>query len=235
VVSDQEASVLLESSHPQRDRTSRSRPKISTHLTNPGVIAVVRTQRPEQVLLLCGALVEGGLTALEITLTVPNACEVVAAVVKEFGGRATVGVGTVLTAFQLKSALDAGAEFFVTPILRPELVPLAHTLGRPIMLGAYTPTEAQLAHEAGADFVKLFPADNHGPKGVRAFRAPLPHLRIVPTGGVTLANAGEFIKACCAAIGVGSTLLTTEILAQNDWPALKRLAADYVAAVQAAR
>lgn len=213
----------------------RTSTQISSHLTHPGVIAVVRTQKPEQVLPLCAALVEGGLTALEITFTVPNACAVVASVVKEFGSRATVGVGTVLTASQLQSALDVGAEFFVTPILRPELVPLAHTAGRPIMLGAYTPTEAQLAHEAGADFVKLFPADNHGPKGVRAFRAPLPHLRIVPTGGVTLANAGEFIQAGCAAIGVGSTLLTTEILAQNNWPALQKLAADYVAAVQAAR
>ena len=148
---------------------------------------------------------------------------------------AAVGVGTVLTAFQLQSALAAGAEFFVTPICRPELVPLAHAAGRPIMLGAYTPTEAQLAHEAGADFVKLFPADNHGPKGVRAFRAPLPHLRIVPTGGVTLANAGEFIKAGCVALGVGSTLITAEILSKNDWPALRKLAADYVAAVKAAR
>ncbi|NDE97589.1 MAG: hypothetical protein EB034_04820 [Verrucomicrobia bacterium] len=131
----------------------RTQAEISARLTNPGVIAVVRTQQPEQVLPLCAALVDGGLTALEITFTVPNACEVVAAVAKEFGARATVGVGTVLTAFQLKSALDAGAEFFVTPICRPELVPLAHTAGRPIMLGAYTPTEAQLAHEAGADFV----------------------------------------------------------------------------------
>jgi len=210
----------------------RTQAEISALLTNPGVIAVVRTQQPEQVLPLCAALVDGGLTALEITFTVPNACEVVAAVSRAFGDRATVGVGTVLTAFQLKSALDAGAEFFVTPICRPELVPLAHTAGRPIMLGAYTPTEAQLAHEASADFVKLFPADNHGPKGVRAFRAPLPHLRIVPTGGV---NTGEFIKAGCAAVGVGSTLLTAEILAKNDWPALQKLAADYVAAVKAAR
>ncbi|MBM3829721.1 MAG: bifunctional 4-hydroxy-2-oxoglutarate aldolase/2-dehydro-3-deoxy-phosphogluconate aldolase [Verrucomicrobia bacterium] len=213
----------------------RTQAEISSHLTQLGVIAVIRTPRPEQVLPLCAALVEGGLTALEITFTVPNACNVVAAVVREFGGHATVGVGTVLTALQLKSALDAGAEFFVTPILRPELVPLAHAAGRPIMLGSYTPTEAQLAHEAGADFVKLFPADNHGPKGVRAFCAPLPHLRIVPTGGVTLANAGEFIKAGCAAVGVGSTLLTTEILAKNDWSALQRLAADYIATVQAAR
>lgn len=213
----------------------RTKIEIIDILTNPGVIAVVRTEQPEQVLPLCAALMDGGITALEITFTVPNACEVVAAVSREFGARASVGVGTVLTAFQLKSALDAGAEFFVTPICRPELVPLAHTAGRPIMLGAYTPTEAQLAHEAGADFVKLFPADNHGPKGVRAFRAPLPHLRIVPTGGVTLANAGEFIKAGCVALGVGSTLLTQDILAKNDWPALQKLAADYVAAVKSAR
>ncbi len=217
------------------DRAMRSKQEITTLLTHPGVIAVVRTQQPEQVLPLCAALVEGGITALEITFTVPNACEIVTTVSRAFGDRATVGVGTVLTSFQLKSALDAGAEFFVTPVLRPELVPLAHAADRPIMLGAYTPTEAQLAHEAGADFVKLFPADNHGPKGVRAFRAPLPHLRIVPTGGVTLANAGEFIKAGCVALGVGSTLVTAEILAKSDWPALARLAGEFVAAIKAAR
>ena len=209
--------------------------EITALLANPGVIAVVRTQRPEQVLPLCAALVDGGITALEITFTVPNACEVVAAVVKEFGGRATVGVGTVLTPFQLKSALDAGAEFFVTPILRPALVPLAHAAGRPIMLGAYTPTEAQLAHEAQADFVKIFPADGLGPAYIKSLRAPLPHLRIVPTGGVTLANLPEFLKAGCAAVGVGSPLLTPRIMAESDWPALTRLAADFVQAARSAR
>ena len=213
----------------------RIQPEITALLTDPGVIAVVRTQQPEQVLPLCAALVEGGITALEITFTVPNACEAVAAVSRAFGDRATVGVGTVLTAFQLKSALDAGAEFFVTPILRPELVPLAHAAGRPIMLGAYTPTEAQLAHEAGADFVKIFPADGLGPGYIKSLRAPLPHLRIVPTGGVTLANLGEFLKAGCAAVGVGSPLLTPQIMAASNWPELTRLAAEFVKAARVAK
>ena len=213
----------------------RTQSEISALLTHPGVIAVVRTQQPEQVLPLCAALVDGGITALEITFTVPNACEVVAAVSRAFGDRATVGVGTVLTAFQLKSALDAGAEFFVTPICRPELVPLAHAAGRPIMLGAYTPTEAQLAHEAGADFVKIFPADGLGPKYIRNLRAPLPHLRIVPTGGVDQHNIADLLNAGCAAVGAGGSLVTAKILETDNWPELTRLAKEFVSAAQRAR
>jgi 2-dehydro-3-deoxyphosphogluconate aldolase/(4S)-4-hydroxy-2-oxoglutarate aldolase len=213
----------------------RTRAEITALLTNPAIIAVVRTQKPEQVLPLCAALVEGGLTALEVTFTVPNACDVVAAVKREFAARATVGVGTVLRAEQLRAALDAGAEFFVTPVLRPELVPLAHAADRPIMLGAYTPTEAQLAHEAGADFVKIFPADGLGPNYIKALRAPLPHLKIVPTGGVDVHNVADFLKAGCVAVGVGGSLVSAKILADNNWSELKRLAAEFVAAARRAR
>ena len=103
------------------------------------------------------------------------------------------------------------------------------------MLGAYTPTEAQLAHEAGADFIKVFPADGLGPNYIKALRAPLPHLRIVPTGGVTLENIGQWFAAGCSAVGVGGSLVTKEILAKNDWAELTRLAEQYVAAALAAR
>ncbi len=96
------------------------------------------------------------------------------------------------------------------------------------MLGAYTPTEAQLAYEAGSDFIKIFPADGLGPAYIKALRAPLPHLKLVPTGGVDLTNIAEFFKAGCPAVGVGSSLLTARILGESDWPALSRLAADFV-------
>jgi 2-dehydro-3-deoxyphosphogluconate aldolase/(4S)-4-hydroxy-2-oxoglutarate aldolase len=128
-----------------------------------------------------------------------------------------------------QSALDAGAEFVVSPILRPELVPIAHAAGRPIMLGAYTPTEAQRAHEAGADFIKIFPADSLGPAYLKAIRAPLPHLRVVPTGGVDLNTAADFLKAGCAALGVGSSLVSAQILREANWPELTRLARAFVA------
>src|SRR3954466_560269 len=101
------------------------------------------------------------------------------------------------------------------------------------MLGAYTPTEAQAAHESGADFIKLFPADKLGPAYIRSLRAPLPHLRIVPTGGVDLQTAPDFFKAGCAALGVGSSLVTAEILRSSNWSELTRLASDYVSLVRA--
>ena len=144
-------------------------------------------------------------------------------------------MGTILKPFDCQQALDAGAQFVVTPICRPEFVALAHRAGKPVMLGAYTPTEAQLAHEAGADFVKFFPADGLGPSYIKGIRAPLPHLRIVPTGGVDLKTIGDFFKAGCVAVGAGSALLGKEILETDDWPALTKRAAEFVAAARAGR
>jgi 2-dehydro-3-deoxyphosphogluconate aldolase/(4S)-4-hydroxy-2-oxoglutarate aldolase len=123
----------------------------------------------------------------------------------------------------------------VTPIAKPELVAAAHEADRPVMLGAYTPTEAQMAHEAGADFIKIFPADTLGPGYIKALRAPLPHLRLVPTGGVDLHNAAAFIQAGCAALGVGSSLVSTRLLKEANWAELTQLAREFVAAVQQAR
>lgn len=206
----------------------RTRSQIVDRLLRPGIVAVIRTSRTAQVMPVCRALIDGGVIALEITLTVPDALGAIREARAAFGDRAVVGVGTVVDADRCRAALDAGAEFIVSPITRPELVPIAHDAGRPVMLGAYTPTEAQTAHEAGADFVKLFPADQLGPAHVKALLAPLPHLRIVPTGGVNLDTAASFLQAGCAALGVGSSLLTKEILQAENWPELRRLAAEYV-------
>jgi 2-dehydro-3-deoxyphosphogluconate aldolase/(4S)-4-hydroxy-2-oxoglutarate aldolase len=206
----------------------RSRTEIISLLTHPGIIAVVRAERHEQVPPICEALLAGGVIAIEITLTVPKALEAIREASKEFGSRALIGVGTVLDMHSCQQAIEAGAEFVVTPITRPEMVRVAHAAERPIMLGAYTPTEAQTAHEAGADFIKIFPADKLGPAYIRALRAPLPHLRLVPTGGVDLQTASEFLKAGCAALGVGSSLLTAELLRTGNWPELSRLARAFV-------
>ena len=116
-----------------------------------------------------------------------------------------------------------------------EIIEAAHALNKPVMLGAYTPTEAQLAHEAGADFIKIFPADKLGPGYIKNLRAPLPHLRIVPTGGVDLQTAPEFLKAGCAALGVGSSLITPEILKTRNWAELTRLAGEFVRVVRETR
>jgi 2-dehydro-3-deoxyphosphogluconate aldolase/(4S)-4-hydroxy-2-oxoglutarate aldolase len=213
----------------------RSRAEITALLTNPGIIAVVRAQKAEQGLPLSEALIAGGVLAIEITMTTPNAIEVIRDLRTRLGDRALVGVGTVLDAQTCRSAIAAGAEFIVTPICRTELVAIAHEADKPVILGAYTPTEAQIAHEAGADFIKLFPADTLGPAYIKALRAPLPHLRIVPTGGVDVSNVADFLNAGCAALGVGGSLVSAKILQEANWSELTRRATEFVRAANQAR
>jgi 2-dehydro-3-deoxyphosphogluconate aldolase / (4S)-4-hydroxy-2-oxoglutarate aldolase len=213
----------------------RAKSDIINLLTNPGIIAVVRAQQAAQIAPMVEALLAGGVKAIEITMTTPNALVAIREACEKGGERALIGVGTVLDAKTCSAAIAAGAEFVVTPICRTELVPIAHTAGCPIMLGAYTPTEAQLAHEAGADFVKLFPAEGLGAGYVKALRAPLPHLRLVPTGGVDVQNVADLLKAGCAALGVGSALVSAKILQDADWPELTRRAAAFVSAARQAR
>ncbi len=215
--------------------TLRDRNQIVSLVTDPGIIAVVRAKTASQVIPISEALLAGGVIAIEITMTTPNAIEAIRHAREILGDRALVGVGTVLDAATCRAALGAGAEFVVTPICRTELVSIAHSAGRPIMIGAYTPTEAQLAHEAGADFVKIFPADTLGPGYIRSLLAPLPHLRVVPTSGVDVRNVADFLQAGCAALGVGSSLLSSTILETSDWPALAKKAAAFVEAARKAR
>jgi 2-dehydro-3-deoxyphosphogluconate aldolase/(4S)-4-hydroxy-2-oxoglutarate aldolase len=213
----------------------RTKSEIISLLANPGIIAVVRAQHQQQLIPLSEALLAGGVIAIEITMTTPNAIAAIRDARQKLGDSALIGVGTVLDAATCKSALDAGAEFVVTPVCRPEFVPIAHSANRPIMLGAYTPTEAQTAHEAGADFIKIFPADTLGSGYIKAVRAPLPHLRIVPTGGVDVHNVAEFLKAGCAALGIGSSLVSPKILQEANWAELTNKARLFVDAARAAR
>jgi 2-dehydro-3-deoxyphosphogluconate aldolase/(4S)-4-hydroxy-2-oxoglutarate aldolase len=213
----------------------RSKEAICAALTDPGIIAVVRARSAEQVIPLSKALLAGGVIAIEITMTTPNAIAAIREAKAELPETALIGVGTVLDRKTCEAAIAAGAEFVVTPICRTEFVEIAHAARRPIMLGAYTPTEAQTAHEAGADFIKIFPADTLGSGYIKALRAPLPHLRIVPTGGVDVHNVPDFLKAGCAALGAGGSLVSSKILETNDWDALTKKAKEFVAAAHAAR
>jgi 2-dehydro-3-deoxyphosphogluconate aldolase/(4S)-4-hydroxy-2-oxoglutarate aldolase len=213
----------------------RSKQQIIEQLLNPGVIAVVRAKRAEQAVPLAEALVAGGVIAVEITMTTPNAIAAIKEASSKLGDRALIGVGTVLDEATCQAAIDAGAQFIVSPICRRELVPIAQKAGKPIMLGSYTPTEAQLAHEAGSDFIKIFPADTLGPNYIKALRAPLPHLKIVPTGGVDLKTIGDFFKAGVAAVGAGSSLISKDVLEKDDWATLTATAAEFVKAAKAAR
>jgi 2-dehydro-3-deoxyphosphogluconate aldolase / (4S)-4-hydroxy-2-oxoglutarate aldolase len=213
----------------------RSKSEIITQLTNPGVVAIVRTQSSEAVQPVVEALMAGGLNAIEITMTVPGAIGIIRQTRKHFGERILLGAGTVLDPKTCGAVIEAGAEYVVTPITRTELVAAAHAADKPIMLGAYTATEAQTGFEAGADFIKIFPADTLGPNYLKALKAPLPHLRLVPTGGVTPHNVGEWIRAGAAAVGVGSALVSAQILKDKNWPELTRLAALMVQGAREAR
>src|SRR2546430_2866896 len=213
----------------------RAGQEIVSLLTDSGIIAVVRAQRPDQIPPLSEALIAGGVIAVEITLTTPNAIEAIGEARQQLGARAVIGVGTVLDVATCRAAMEAGAEFVVSPILRPELVGVVHAADRPVLLGAYTPTEAQLAHEAGADFIKIFPADGLGPNYIRALRAPLPHFRIIPTGIARAEDIAEFIKAGCVGAGLGSLLVSSEILRTNNWSELTRSANAFRSLVEKAR
>ncbi len=194
------------------------------------IIAVLRARSAEQVPFIAEALVAGGVTAIEVTTSTPEFARAIRETRSALGASAFVGAGTLLSEAQAGAAVDAGAEFLVSPVLRPGLMPLALAAETPILLGAYTPTECQAAHEMGSDFVKLFPADTLGPAYIRSLRAPLPHLRIVPTGGVTVENVGEFLAAGCAAVGVGSSLLRSDWIEAGRWSELTALAARFTAA-----
>lgn len=179
---------------------------------------------------ICGALVAGGIRALEITLTIPNALACISEAARRFAPQAVTGAGSVTTPEACRGAIEAGARFIVTPIMRPEIVPVAKTADCVVALGALTPTEAQSAYEAGADFVKIFPANS--PAYIKAIRGPLPHLRIIPTSGVTVQNAPEFLAAGCIALAAGSNLVSAKILREQNWAELTRLAAEYVEVVR---
>jgi 2-dehydro-3-deoxyphosphogluconate aldolase/(4S)-4-hydroxy-2-oxoglutarate aldolase len=213
----------------------RSKADVISLLKNPGIIAIVRAQRADQVLPLSEALLAGGVIAIEITTTTPNAIGAIREARDRLGDRALIGVGTVLDVSTCRAAIAAGAEFVVSPICRLDLIPIAAAANRPIMLGCYTPTEAQLAHEAGSDFIKIFPADTLGPAYVKALRAPLPHLNIVPTGGVDVGNVAEWFKVGAVAVGAGSSLVSAKILQDAAWAELTLRARAFVEAAASAR
>ncbi len=204
-------------------------------LADPGVIAILRTESADKLLDAIHALVAGGIHAIEVTMTTPGALKVIRDARSAFGDKIVMGVGSVLDSETARQAMLEGAQFVVTPVVRPGVVEICNRYGTPVACGATTPTEAFTAHELGSDFVKIFPAENLGPAYIRSILAPLPMLQLVPTGGVTPQNAPDYFKAGAAAVGAGSTLLTKEIFASADWSALSVRAAEFVAAARKAR
>lgn len=204
-------------------------------LLNPGVVAVIRADSSAQLLNVCTALADGGVTGMEITMTTPNALETIREVTRTLGDRIYMGVGSVIDETTARMAIYHGAEFVVTPVLRPDIIRCCNRYGKPIVCGAYTPTEALTAYESGADFVKIFPADGLGPSYIKALKAPMPQLQVIPTGGVDVDTCGAFIKAGCAAVAAGGSLVKKDLIDRQDWAGLSELAGRFVAAVTAAR
>jgi len=208
---------------------------IIQRLLDPGVIAIMRADSPAQLLDAARAMADGGVTAMEVTMTTPGALDVVREVVAALGGRVAMGAGSVLDEATARLAILAGAEFIVTPVLRLDVIAACRRYGKPVIAGAYTPTEALAAQEAGADFVKLFPAETLGLKYIKALLAPLPQLRIIPTGGIDQDNCGDFLRAGCAAVAAGGSLAGKETLQKRDWQGLTHAARRFVEAMHAAR
>lgn len=200
-----------------------------------GIVAIVRSTDSSRLVEAAQALAAGGVTALEITLTVPNALEVIRAVRKTLDEAVIVGAGTVLDAETARGAILAGAEFIVSPVLKPSVIRLCRRYDKPVMPGAFTPTEILSAWEAGADVVKVFPADVGGPAYLKAIRAPLPQVRLMPTGGVDLNTAADFLRAGACCLGIGSQLVEAKALAQGDFDRIRDLARRFVAVVRQTR
>ncbi len=195
-------------------------------------IAIVRLDDLSAAVEIGRALVEGGIRALEFTLTNRDAIAAVARVRAELDGRAAVGAGTVLSADAAREAVAAGAQFLVTPTLEPGVITAGREAGMPVVCGAFTPTEILAAWRHGAELVKVFPARALGPGYIKDVLAPLPDLRLVPTGGVDLENCGAFLAAGAYTVALGSNLVDTRLIAQHDWEGLAALARRYVEACE---
>ncbi len=189
-------------------------------LIDCGAIAVIRLAEPNKLIKVAQSIYEGGVIGIEITMTVPDAINVIKKAAAELGNYMNIGVGTVLDAVTAQKAIDAGAKYVVSPVFKKEIIYTAHKNNIPIIPGAFTPTEAQIAFEAGADIIKIFPADIVGMAFFKGVLAPMPYLKLMPTGGVSLTNAGEWLKAGACAVGVGSALLDKKAILSGNYQIL---------------
>lgn len=209
-----------------------SRDTTLKRILDGGIVAVVRSESPDQLVKVVRALAEGGVTAAEITFTVPGALDVIKQVRKEMGDEIILGAGTVLDPETARAALLAGAEYIVAPSVNLEVIKLCRRYDKAIMPGALTPTEVVSAWEAGADVVKIFPADLGGPAYLKALRGPLPQIRMMPTGGVDLNTAESFLKAGACCLGIGGSMVEPKAIAAGDFARITDLASQYVAIVK---
>lgn len=200
-----------------------------------GVIAIIRTQSSEQLLRAADAIREGGVCAIEVTMTTPGALSVIESAVARYDQDVLFGAGTVLDAETARAAILSGARFVVAPTLDIQMIETCRRYGVLVFPGAHTPTEILRAWQAGADMVKVFPACVGGPKFIKAVKAPLPQVDLVPVGGVGIDNVADFIRAGAAAVGVGSSLVNQKLLETGDFAVLTERAHRLVEEVQKGR
>ncbi|GBF34271.1 4-Hydroxy-2-oxoglutarate aldolase [Desulfocucumis palustris] len=200
-----------------------------------GVVAVVRVSNPEELLNITEALLKGGLKAIEITMTTPGALEAIKEIKNHFGGGIIIGAGSVLDAETARLCILQGAEFVVSPIFNRGMVDLCKRYSTAVIPGAFTPTEILTAWEAGGDVIKVFPATSVGHKYFKDIKGPLPQVKLTPTGGVSLENAGDFIRAGAAFVGVGGNLVDKRAVAEKRWSRLTENAGSYLEKVASAR
>ena len=223
--------------HDRRDahRQSSARAAVVAELESFGVVAVIRMKDPAKLRAVADALMAGGVRALEVTMTVPNAVALIGELAAALPDAFLVGAGTVIDADTARAVIDAGARFVVGPVFRPEVIAACHERDVPAMPGCFSPTEILAAHDCGADIVKLFPATMLGPQFIKDVRAPLPQVKLMPTGGVTLDNAGDWIRAGAVAVGVGSALVDTKAIDAGRFEIITANATRLVESVAAAR
>jgi 2-dehydro-3-deoxyphosphogluconate aldolase/(4S)-4-hydroxy-2-oxoglutarate aldolase len=208
---------------------------VLSYIMDVGIVPIVRVTSAESAIKSIEAIYSGGIRAAEITMTTPGAIKALEKVADQFGDKLVLGAGTVLDTETARAAMLAGAEFFVSPNLRLATIEMAKRYSKVVMPGALTPTEVLTAWEAGADIVKVFPATVLSPGFFKDMRGPLPQVRLMPTGGVTLANAGDWIRAGAVAIGVGTAMLDARAIEEERYEKIASLARQFVDAVAAAR
>lgn len=202
---------------------------------NGGIVAVIRSTSGEQLVEVARALYEGGVDVLEVTFTVPRALEIISAVRKSLGDKILLGAGTVLDPETARAAFLAGAEFLVAPTVNLDVIKLGNRYDKLVMPGAFTPTEILTAWEAGAQVIKVFPADIGGPAYLKTLHGPLPQVRLLPTGGVNLTTLPDFLKAGACAVGLGGALVEPKAVQNGDMVRITSLSQQYVELVKKTR
>lgn len=200
-----------------------------------GIVAIMRAKSSDQLLAAAEAILAGGIKVIEVTMTTPNALEVIQKATTQFSGEVLFGAGSILDPETARAAILAGAQFIVCPTLNTKTIKICRRYSIPVIPGAYTPTEILTAWEAGADSVKVFPASTGGPSYIKTVKAPLPHVSLTAVGGVNLENTAEFFRAGVDIVGIGGELVNQKLLDEGDLKEITKRAEKFRAEVEKGR